>query len=62
MRKKKTKKSIKKRIKITGSGKILRMAAWRSHLKEKKSKKRKRRYKKYETLPKGEVKKIIKSL
>lgn len=58
----KTKKSISKRIKITASGKILKLKPGRSHLMEKKSKKRKRNYTRYQEISKSEVKKIKKSL
>nr|YP_009396010.1 ribosomal protein L35 [Dasya naccarioides]ARW65196.1 ribosomal protein L35 [Dasya naccarioides] len=43
MYKLKTSKSIKKRIKITSSGKLLRHCSNRSHLLQKKTSKRKRR-------------------
>jgi len=39
----KTKKALKKRVKITGTGKILRRKAGKSHLLSGKSRKRKRR-------------------
>jgi len=39
----KTKKAVRKRFKITGTGRILRRKAFRSHLLEKKSSERKRR-------------------
>ena len=42
----KTKSSAKKRFKVTGTGKILRRPAMRSHNLEKKSSKRKRRFRK----------------
>ncbi len=40
----KTRKGFAKRIKVTGTGKLLRTAAWKSHLLEHKSMKRKRTY------------------
>lgn len=43
MPKMKTKSSAKKRFKLTGSGKIKRKHAYKSHILTKKSKKRKRR-------------------
>ncbi|HID32904.1 MAG TPA: 50S ribosomal protein L35 [bacterium (Candidatus Stahlbacteria)] len=46
MPKKKTKKSLAKRVKITGTGKIIRHKSGRSHLLSKKKKKRKRSLKK----------------
>lgn len=39
----KTHRGAAKRFKITGSGKVMRNSAWKSHLLEKKSSKRKRR-------------------
>jgi len=46
MPKAKTKKAAAKRFKITGSGKILRKKAFKSHILEWKSSKRKRKYRK----------------
>ena len=44
MPKQKTHKATKKRFKVTGTGKLLRRRAMRSHYLEKKSAKRKRRF------------------
>lgn len=60
--KKKIRKSMTKRIKITAGGKILKLKPGRSHLMEKKSRKRKRTYKSYQEIAKGEAKKIKKEL
>ena len=46
MPKMKTHRGAKKRFKLTGTGKILRMRAYKSHLLTKKSSKRKRRLRK----------------
>ena len=40
----KTRKGIAKRIRVTSNGKLMRAAAWKSHLLEHKSQKRKRNY------------------
>jgi len=40
----KTQKGIAKRVRVTRNGKLMRAAAWKSHLLEHKSKKRKRNY------------------
>ena len=44
MPRQKTHKAAKKRIKVTGAGKLLRRRAMKAHLLEKKSAKRKRRF------------------
>ncbi len=62
MGKLKTKKSVAKRFKITGTGKIMHYGAGGSHLLSKKSSKRKRRIKKAKVLKnKGDIK-VIKRL
>jgi large subunit ribosomal protein L35 len=59
MPKMKTHKGAKKRFKITGSGKVKRMRAFKSHILTKKSSKRKRRLRKATILQtRGEVKNI----
>ncbi|HEV2016886.1 MAG TPA: 50S ribosomal protein L35 [Gemmatimonadaceae bacterium] len=59
MPKMKTHKGAKKRFKITGSGKVKRMRAFKSHILTKKSSKRKRRLRKATTIQtRGEVKNI----
>ena len=51
MPKMKTHKGAKKRFKITGSGKVKRMRAFKSHILTKKSSKRKRRLRQATTTP-----------
>ena len=59
MPKMKTHKGAKKRFKITGSGKVKRMRAFKSHILTKKTSKRKRRLRQATTLKTpGEVKNI----
>jgi large subunit ribosomal protein L35 len=59
MPKMKTHKGAKKRFKITGSGKVKRMRAFKSHILNKKSSKRKRRLRQGTTIQtNGEVKNI----
>ena len=62
MPKVKTRSSVKKKFKVTGSGKILRRPAMRSHNLEKKSSKRKRGFRKYAGLAKSDVKQVSKLL
>jgi len=62
MPKLKTKKSVAKRFKVTGTGKIMHFGAGGSHLLSKKNRKRKRRIKKIQQLKnKGDIK-IVKKL
>ncbi len=56
----KTRKAISKRIKITGTGKLKKRRAARSHLKEKKPSRRRRRYQYLESLSKSDQKRIKK--
>ncbi|UUD36765.1 50S ribosomal protein l35 [Mycoplasmopsis californica] len=58
MPKMKTKSSLKKRIKITGSGKIMREQAYRSHLAQNKSTKQKRQARKSTTMHPSDVKRF----
>ena len=58
----KTLSSAKKRFKVTGSGKIKRRKAFKSHILTKKSKKRKRRLSKSALVDKTEVKRVRKML
>ncbi len=58
MPKMKTNSSAKKRFKVTGSGKIKRRHAFKSHILTKKSKKRKRRLTKATIVDKTEVRRI----
>ena len=62
MPKMKTHSGAKKRFKVTGSGKILRRRAMKSHLLEKKSPKRKRRFRKDQPLAAADVKTVKKLL
>ena len=62
MPKVKTRRSVKKKFKVTGSGKILRRPAMRSHNLEKKSSKRKRGFRKDREVTKGDRKAIKKML
>ena len=62
MPKMKTRRSAKKKFKVTGSGKILRRPAMRSHNLEKKSSKRKRGFRKDREVTGGDrsaVKKML---
>jgi large subunit ribosomal protein L35 len=55
----KTHKGAKKRFKITGSGKVKRMRAFKSHILTKKTAKRKRRLRRADLVgPTGEVKHV----
>ncbi len=54
----KTRKSIKKRFKITKKGKILRRPTGQDHLRAKKSGKKKRKLRKWVELSPGEAKRI----
>jgi large subunit ribosomal protein L35 len=59
MPKMKTHKGAKKRFKITGSGKVKRMRAFKSHILTKKSSKRKRHLRQSTTMTvRGEIKNI----
>ena len=59
MPKMKTKSSAKKRFKFTGSGKIKRKHAYKSHILTKKSKKRKRNLTKAALVNKSDVKNVL---
>ena len=54
--KNKTNKSVKKRIKVTGTGKLMRMREGRRHLMSGKSGNRRRKLRKPAPVPKGLVK------
>ncbi len=54
----KTRKSIKKRFKITATGKVMRRVQNSRHLRRKKSKQAKRRYRKYVEVKGKRAKKI----
>jgi large subunit ribosomal protein L35 len=58
----KTRRSVKKKFKVTGSGKILRRPAMRSHNLEKKSSKRKRGFRKDREVTGGDRSAIKKML
>ena len=62
MPKVKTRSSVRKKFKVTGSGKILRRPAMRSHNLEKKSSKRKRGFRKnreVSSADRGAIKKML---
>ena len=54
MPKQKTHSGAKKRFKVTGTGKLLRRRAMKSHILEKKSQKRKRRFRRDQPMAKGD--------
>ena len=58
MPKMKTKSSAKKRFKVTGTGKIKRKHAFKSHILTKKSKKRKRRLTKFGMVNKNDLRSV----
>jgi large subunit ribosomal protein L35 len=62
MPKMKTHRGAAKRVKLTGSGKIKRMRANKSHILTKKTTKRKRRLRKSELVSKSDAKRFIKIL
>ena len=62
MPKMKTRRSAAKRFSVTGSGKIKRNKAFRSHILEKKSPKRKRNFRKAALVSKADLKREAKLL
>ncbi|EFF41198.1 50S ribosomal protein L35 [Mycoplasmopsis alligatoris] len=58
MPKMKTKSALKKRIKITGTGKVMREQAYRSHLAQNKTTKQKRQSRKSVLMSKSDVKRF----
>ena len=62
MPKVKTRKSVKKKFKVTGRGKVLRRPAMRSHNLEAKSSKRKRGFRKERLLTGADTNKVKKML
>jgi large subunit ribosomal protein L35 len=62
MPKMKTNKSVKKRFKLTGKGKVKRMRAFKSHILTKKSPKRKRRLRKADIAAPGDARRIRRML
>lgn len=62
MGKRKTHKATAKRLKVTGSGKILRRKVGASHLRRKKSKRAKRQFRKILPVSKADAKRVRKIL
>jgi len=62
MPKQKTHSAAKKRFKVTGTGKLLRRRAMKSHLLEKKSAKRKRRFRQDHAVNGADVREVKKLL
>ena len=62
MPKLKTQKGIAKRVRVTKNGKLMRAAAWKSHLLEHKSKKRKRNYENEQPVSKADRKTVRRAL
>ncbi len=62
MPKLKTRKGIAKRIRVTGTGKLVRSSSWKSHLLEHKSKKRKRKYEDKQPVDKSDRKAVRRAL
>ena len=58
----KTRKAFAKRIRVTKTGKLMRAAAWKSHLLEHKSKKRKRTYENEQSVAKSDRKEVRRAL
>ena len=58
MPKLKTKSALKKRIKVTGTGKVKRSQAFRSHLAQNKTTKQKRQARKSELMSKADKKRL----
>ena len=54
--------AAKKRFKVTGTGKLLRRRAMKSHLLEKKSAKRKRRFRRDQAMSPSDVREVKKLL
>ena len=62
MPKVKTKRAAAKRFKVTGTGKLKRMKAYKSHILTKKSPKRKRGLRKATTLTSADTKRMLRSM
>ncbi len=58
----KTRKAFAKRIRVTKTGKLMRVAAWQSHLLEHKSKKRKRNYENEQAVSPSDRKEVRRAL
>ena len=62
MPKLKTRKGLAKRIRVTKTGKLMRVSAWKSHLLEHKSQKRKRNYENAQQVAKSDRKTVRRAL
>ena len=62
MPKMKTQKGIAKRVRVTGSGKLMRASSQKSHLLEHKSQKRKRNFENEQTVSKADRKTVRRAL
>ena len=62
MPKVKTKRAAAKRFKVTGTGKLKRMKAYKSHILTKKAAKRKRGLRKSTTLTSADLKRMLRSM
>jgi large subunit ribosomal protein L35 len=62
MPKMKSHRGAAKRLKKTGTGKLKRMRAYKSHILTKKTRKRKRRLRKPDLVSKGDAKRLLKIL
>ena len=62
MPKMKTKRAAEKRFHVTGSGKLKRMKAYKSHILTKKTAKRKRGLRKATTLTSADLKRMLRSM
>lgn len=58
----KTKKSVQKRVKVTGTGKLMHRSNYKGHLRRNKSSKRKRNFKITKLFAKAKGKKIAQTL
>jgi large subunit ribosomal protein L35 len=58
----KTQKGIAKRVRVTGSGKLMRASSQKSHLLEHKSQKRKRNFENEQTVSKADRKTVRRAL
>jgi large subunit ribosomal protein L35 len=58
----KTRKGLQKRIRVTGTGKLMRTSSWKSHLLEHKSMKRKRKFEDEQPVDKADRKTIRRAL
>ncbi|HEY8862561.1 MAG TPA: 50S ribosomal protein L35 [Candidatus Dormibacteraeota bacterium] len=62
MPKLKTRKGIAKRVRVTGTGKLMRASSFKSHLLEHKSQKRKRNYENKQAVSKSDRKTVRRAL